>query len=106
MRTEIRANGNQPVRRRKSSNPDSLSNPSDFHSNLAECSTDTSLPFCPQPSRFSIPMIQLQQGAAYSDNNRDVSEAAFEADAVAVVIWNTLPWWGSAQLKRRGFFTR
>jgi hypothetical protein len=51
-------------------------------------------------------MIQLQQGAAYSDNNRDVSEAAFEADAVAVVIWNTLPWWGSAQLKRRGFFTR
>src|SRR6266702_4744742 len=46
-RTEIRANGNQPVRRRKSSKPDSLSNPSDFHSNLAECSTDSSLPFCP-----------------------------------------------------------
>jgi hypothetical protein len=35
-------------------------------------------------------MIQLQQGAAYSDNHRDVSEAAFEADAVAVAIWNTL----------------
>jgi hypothetical protein len=35
-------------------------------------------------------MIQLQQGAAYSDNHRDVSEAAFEADAVTVVIWNTL----------------
>jgi hypothetical protein len=26
-------------------------------------------------------MIQLQQGAAYSDNHRDVSEAVFEADA-------------------------
>jgi hypothetical protein len=35
-------------------------------------------------------MIQLQQGAAYSDNHRDVSETAFEADAVAIVIWNTL----------------
>jgi len=110
-------------------------------------------------------MIQLQKGAAYSDNHRDVSEAAFEADAVAVVIWSTLrtkpralpalekikkrstsippkprvvrrrlisaarnyqpgipgrcvgrapiafvtigvAWWGSAQLKRRGIFTR
>jgi hypothetical protein len=35
-------------------------------------------------------MIQFQQGAAYSDNQRDMSEAAFEADAVAAVIWNTL----------------
>jgi hypothetical protein len=35
-------------------------------------------------------MIQLQQGAAYSDNHRDVSEAAFEADAAAAVIWNAL----------------
>jgi len=34
-------------------------------------------------------MIQLQQGAAYSDNQRDVSEAAFEADAVEVVIWTS-----------------
>jgi hypothetical protein len=50
-------------------------------------------------------MIQLQQGAAYSDNHRDVSETAFEADAVAIVIWNTLPW-GNAQIKRRGIFTR
>jgi hypothetical protein len=35
-------------------------------------------------------MIQLQQGATYSDNRRDVSEATFEADAVAVAIWNML----------------
>jgi hypothetical protein len=35
-------------------------------------------------------VIQLQQGAAYSDNHRDVSEAALEADAVAAAIWNTL----------------
>jgi hypothetical protein len=35
-------------------------------------------------------MIQLQQGAAYSDNRRDVSEAAFEAEAVAVAVWNML----------------
>jgi hypothetical protein len=43
--------------------------PSDFRSNLAECPTDTSLCFCPQLSRFSIPMVQLQQGAAHSDNS-------------------------------------
>jgi hypothetical protein len=35
-------------------------------------------------------MIQLQQGTAYNDNLCDVSEATFEADAVAVVIWNML----------------
>jgi hypothetical protein len=96
-RTEIRPNGNQPVRRCRSSCLDSLSYPSDFHSNLAECPTDTSLLFCRQLSRFSIPMIQLQQGAAYSDNLRDVSEATFEADAVAVVIWNM------HRMKREGF---
>jgi hypothetical protein len=48
----------------------------------------------------SIPMIQLQQGAAYSDNQRDVSEAAFEADTVAVVIWNML------RTKPQGFARR
>jgi hypothetical protein len=35
-------------------------------------------------------MIQLQQGAAQNDKHRDVSEVTFEADAVAVVIWNAL----------------
>jgi hypothetical protein len=35
-------------------------------------------------------MIQFQQGAAYGDNQRNVSETAFEADAVAVVIWTSL----------------
>lgn len=34
-------------------------------------------------------MIQFRQGAAYSDNQRNVSEAAFEANAVAVVIWTS-----------------
>ena len=34
-------------------------------------------------------MIQFLQGAAYSDNQRDVSEAAFEADAVELVIWTS-----------------
>jgi hypothetical protein len=34
-------------------------------------------------------MIQFQRGAAYSDNQRNVSEAAFEADALAVVIWTS-----------------
>jgi hypothetical protein len=31
-------------------------------------------------------MIQFQQGTFYSENQRDLSEAAFEADAVAVAI--------------------
>jgi len=35
-------------------------------------------------------MIQFQQGAFYSENRRDLSEAAFEADAVAVAIWSVL----------------
>jgi hypothetical protein len=36
-----------------------------------------------------MPMIQFQHCAAYGDNQRDVPETAFEADAVAVVIWTS-----------------
>jgi hypothetical protein len=32
-------------------------------------------------------MVQLQQDAAHSDNQRDVSEAVSEVDPVAVVVW-------------------
>ena len=41
--------------------------PSDLHSNLAKCPTDTSFLFAPQFSRFCIPIIQLQQETAYCD---------------------------------------
>jgi len=42
----------------KASYHDPPTNPSDFHSNLAKYPTVTSLLFCPQLSRFSIPTIQ------------------------------------------------